>query len=135
MIQNFNEISTIFFSSFISEQKSPSELKKELISLGKLKGEYHVEHKCNICPKVFKSTTHLKRHLAMHQNLRNISCVVCGSTMNSNAHLSTHIWKVHKKNSNFPCILCSIKFSTMQEWQAHKTSVHPETMKKDNGDL
>lgn len=114
-----------FFFLLISEQKSIKEIRRELESLGKKRIEIrNNRYECTICPKVFNCRMDLRRHLLMHQDLRNFVCSICNARANSQFHLRCHVRRVHEKKANFPCMLCSIRFSTMQELDAHKSSVH-----------
>lgn len=108
-----------------------SEIRRELESLGKKQRHKQTKHlECNICHKKYSCNSTFDRHISSHRNLRNILCPICGpkSKWNSNADLSTHMLKVHRNKSNYPCKICSIKFSSMTEWQEHRSSVHLESI-------
>lgn len=85
-------------------------------------------HKCPHCPRSFKRSGHLNRHIRLHLNKRPFKCPYadCDKDYPRNDHLQRHIFSAHDVSSRpFECTkdACGKKFATKQKLERH-VSLH-----------
>ena len=84
---------------------------------------------CDLCPKRFNRSSHLKRHIRTHFNDRPYVCDICQKSFNQSSNLKKH--KVtHTTERPFVCELCQKSFKESSNLKKHMiihTDVRPYT--------
>ncbi|XP_055941914.1 zinc finger protein 235-like [Argiope bruennichi] len=75
---------------------------------------------CKICHKVFTKKYHLKRHMQIHEGVKNLTCDFCEKSFHRKNNLQTHV-KTHTGEKPFPCDVCGMRFITHYRLQRHRT--------------
>lgn len=91
----------------VSKEKRPSYRRKSMTPSRRssvvMESTNDLEEKpfhCHICPKSFKRSEHLKRHVrSVHSNERPFACHICDKKFSRSDNLSQHI-KTHKKHGD-----------------------------------
>ncbi|XP_053608784.1 gastrula zinc finger protein XlCGF57.1-like [Plodia interpunctella] len=73
---------------------------------------------CSICNKIFKKTSHLKRHELSHEDNKPFKCTLCGKAFITEAILGEHMNK-HNKIKPHVCPICSKAFTHMSTLTTH----------------
>ncbi|GIX89678.1 hypothetical protein CDAR_81181 [Caerostris darwini] len=91
-----------------------------------LSNETNTHNKCQICQKVFNSTSSLKRHnRRIHMNKRPYTCIECNRTFLQLSLLSRHSLLHHRtKPEEFLCRICKKTFSKSVILQKHIFTIH-----------
>ena len=133
------------------EDKSKCDFCKKLISNRYMKDHKNAIHlnirkfKCTCCDKYFNLMSVMKMHVKRVHLRKNFSrdndknilekpkayqicqkhkCDVCGKNFASNSKLQRHINGLHKKNKNFHCNWCEMKYDWKQSLDNHVRIVH-----------
>lgn len=71
----------------------------------------HQKHrfKCHLCPKQYITTSRLKTHMVVHENLRKFLCSVCGKNFNYRNALQYHM-RLHTGEKPYVCNYCGLRF-------------------------
>lgn len=76
-------------------------------------------NKCEICGKVFKDFSNVKRHIqSVHENYRPKTCNICGKNF-KDIDMSKHM-RTHTGERPFPCDQCDSTFRFNQDLVVHK---------------
>ncbi|KAG9328258.1 hypothetical protein JZ751_015486, partial [Albula glossodonta] len=75
-------------------------------------------HKCQVCHKAFTQTSHLKRHMMQHSDVKPYSCGVCGRGFAYPSELRAHELK-HEKGQENVCVECGLDFPTLAQLKRH----------------
>ncbi|XP_076094611.1 uncharacterized protein LOC143065128 [Mytilus galloprovincialis] len=67
---------------------------------------------CTVCKKPFRSKTHLNEHMAMHSNIRQYLCDICGTSFKTKSCQQKHIKSIHHNPRSFECNSCLKRFNT-----------------------
>lgn len=91
-------------------------------------------YSCNICNRVYKTKTHLKRHERQH--LTEKECRICGESFSSVQQYKVHV-EVHKDTNAYRCTFhdCNKKFTRPDHLRDHfnmHTGTTPYTCSKCN---
>ena len=57
-----------------------------------------IGHECDVCEKVFRSPSHLARHMRTHTNEKPYECDVCWKCFSQSQHLKRHM-RIHTKKN------------------------------------
>lgn len=89
------------------------------------------EHRysCKICKKVVKSIEALKRHEAIHTNVKPVSCEICHKMFSSKKVLAAH-YSCHYSVTCF----CGKSFDSWSKCKAHKKQEHLSLTNMDSSD-
>jgi len=79
---------------------------------------------CLICKKNFSKPAHVKRHMLIHQGLKQHECHLCGKSCVQLSNLHTHQRLVHKLLP-FKCESCDQTFRYKEELKDHCVEFHP----------
>ena len=84
-----------------------------------------VDRKCPFCNKCVKSI-YLNEHCYLHTREKTFQCNICQETFTKWTHLNTHKINTHnlRKEKNFECKECGIKFKSRYEVRIHTEGVH-----------
>ncbi|RWS11792.1 zinc finger protein 236-like protein [Dinothrombium tinctorium] len=75
-------------------------------------------HQCVYCPKEFKKSSDLVRHIRIHNHERPFKCTQCFRSFTVKSTLKAHL-KTHTGIKDFNCTLCEKKFSSHQSLKVH----------------
>ena len=82
-------------------------------------------HVCQVCTKVFKHKSDLRRHIkSVHQGEKPYHCPECGKDFSRKPNLNHHIRSVHKGEKPYPCADCGKDFSQQTKLIRHIRCVH-----------
>ena len=81
--------------------------------------EKSYKYRCNICAKLLKRMSDLKRHEMTHTKEKPHQCRVCSKTFTHSWHVARHI-KIHSGEKPFGCSECSLSFIDIYSLQKHK---------------
>ncbi|XP_064649390.1 zinc finger protein ZFP2-like [Lineus longissimus] len=76
-----------------------------------------VEHKCELCKRVFSNGYLLKKHARMHET--NYECQFCGKVFARSSHLQSHL-RIHTGEKPYSCKHCGQVFSAPSNLIAHE---------------
>lgn len=81
---------------------------------------------CEKCPKVFKQTGHLNRHIkGVHDEIKDHKCKQCDYGASTSINLTAHIKIMHSNNQDmFSCELCPKTFNHKSNLKVHIKGVH-----------
>ena len=100
---------------------------------GKLKK--HVErhnsernHACHICGKKYTSIDSLKNHISgVHDRSKNTECPLCHKVLVSKRIFQAHM-KLHNHQKKFKCEICTLGYSSISAFRAHKRKRHKDVL-------
>ena len=85
-----------------------------VLHLISLKGWFH------LCSK-----TNLDEHItSIHENKKELQCMICKKPFNLAARLQAHVKRVHNKIKKHVCQICECRFATTGELKYHSKSNH-----------
>lgn len=88
-----------------------------------------VIYSCKLCDKKFKRSSHLKRHMLGHGEVKPFCCNYCPKKFTRRDHMLRHI-KLHNTTKQFKCDICSKDFNRNDQLQQHKAVRHAIGEKK-----
>ncbi|NXJ35917.1 ZN366 protein, partial [Ciconia maguari] len=78
-------------------------------------------HKCQVCHKAFTQTSHLKRHMMQHSDIKPYNCRICGRGFAYPSELKAHKSK-HESGRENICVECGLDFPTLAQLKRHLTT-------------
>lgn len=111
------------FSCLICEKsyKTKSILQKH----GKVHGKQEV---CYICGAVEKSSLSLEKHIARHDTVFNMFCMICNKGFGTIQALNVHTTQEHAGEAPFKCLICGAAFRSKTYLKLHEKT-HQEPVK------
>lgn len=88
---------------------------------------------CEICGKVYKDSSILKKHKLIHSSDRPFKCDVCGASFKQNVTLSLHS-RVHSSVGKYCCKGCGTTFKWKQTFDKHTRKCKPIAGRSDSGE-
>ena len=83
-----------------------------------------MEHKCQICEKVFRNKQTLQKHTKnIHEKMEVLKCNICNISFQNKYGLLSHTKTFHEQKKN-DCRSCGKSFSTTQNLNKHIYKVH-----------
>ena len=83
------------------------------------------EHRCDVCQKVFRFPSSLKRHIdAVHLGFKPNACGECDAAFAQAGHLKSHIDAVHLRLKPHVCGECEATFAQGSHLKSHIDAVH-----------
>lgn len=79
---------------------------------------HHNPKCCQLCGKLFRSTSSLKEHMAVHAGLKPHRCLVCGKECRRKGDLKIHT-RIHTGEKPFRCSLCCKSFTHSGHLRKH----------------
>lgn len=73
---------------------------------------------CEICGKVYKTSSILKKHKLIHSSERPFKCDICGAGFKQSVTLSLHR-RVHSSVGKYTCNKCGVSFKWKQTFDKH----------------
>ena len=80
-------------------------------------------YQCSYCGKVFKTSTNLKCHEMIHQQIRKYECEICKKKFLMNCDLTKHL-QIHKNERAYKCKVCLKGFNKLNTMKEHVRLVH-----------
>ena len=80
---------------------------------------------CEICGKVYKNNTNLKRHSCKPPSVDTRTCNICNKTFNLKVHLQIHM-RIHTKEYPFLCKSCGKLFNQRANLMKHMRIHEPQ---------
>nr|VZI00404.1 unnamed protein product [Spirometra erinaceieuropaei] len=80
---------------------------------------------CDMCGKAFARNGNLKAHIQnVHKNLREYTCDTCGKVFAQRGTLKKHVDSIHKKLPMFSCDSCGKTFTQKGNLKTHINTFH-----------
>jgi len=83
-------------------------------------------HECWYCGNMFKTVSHLMRHVRKHTDAKPYSCKHCSASFTGPNQLKTHLLKLHNEGTWFTCCTCQQKFSCKTYLKQHIRRRHKD---------
>ena len=77
-----------------------------------------IGHECDVCEKVFRSPSHLARHMRTHTKEKPYECEVCEKRFSESGNLTKHM-RTHTKEKPYECEVCEKCFSQSGNLKKH----------------
>lgn len=77
------------------------------------------QYKCEVCVKVFRWGSDLRKHLRIHTNERPFVCVHCNRKFRQSGNLKNHIAARHGSTAIFTCDYCNVSFPIKERLRLH----------------
>ncbi len=76
-------------------------------------------YQCDICNKIFTTSSNLTAHKRIHSGERPFTCDICDTSFIISSHLTTHK-KIHSGERPFTCDICDTSFIKSSHLKQHK---------------
>ncbi|CAF4913224.1 unnamed protein product [Pieris macdunnoughi] len=91
-------------------------------TLGKLRNHikkaHSGQHKCELCDKVFRDKTSLRKHLFIHSGVKEYSCSECGKQFLFKKAMEIHL-VTHQSPAYMYCYQCDMTFKNQMSYNQH----------------
>lgn len=77
------------------------------------------DYKCSQCDRAFKSTSELVSHAGTHTGVKNHICKMCGKAFYKTSYLNVHVRTVHVGEKRHRCSECGKDFSNSSNLTCH----------------
>ena len=77
-----------------------------------------IGHECDVCEKVFRSPSHLARHMRTHTKEKPYECEVCEKRFSESGNLTKHM-RTHTKEKPYECDVCDKAFRQATHLKVH----------------
>ena len=84
------------------------------------------EFKCDMCDKIYRSSSSVKRHIMKTHVKKGIKCRVCNELFKSMVELNNHKNTLHSKTTRPACNHCEKTFKMPSDLLYHKIQLHSE---------
>ena len=85
---------------------------------------------CDQCPKRFKGSQNLKRHLEVHGSEKIFKCAECNAGYSRKETLEVHLFRQHGFDAKIKCHLCKNAFPNMSKLRKHQEKYKAECGEK-----
>lgn len=97
-------------------------LQTEFVAHCKSKHGIEKAFKCEQCSARMRSSSHLRRHMRMHDEVPRFTCQDCGLGFNQKSNLELHIRRKHSKEVVVKCDICNKGFFCKAALEDHKNT-------------
>ena len=77
-----------------------------------------IGHECDVCEKVFRSPSHLARHMRTHTKEKPYECDVCEKRFSQSSNLTKHM-RIHTNERPYECDVCEKRFRESGTLKVH----------------
>ena len=81
------------------------------------------QHECNVCEKMFGSSSDLVKHMRIHTNEKPYECDVCEKRFSDSGNLKRHM-RIHTNEKQYECDVCEKRFSRSDTLKRHMRCCH-----------
>ena len=82
-----------------------------------------IGHECDVCEKVFRSPSHLARHMRTHTKEKPYECEVCEKRFSESGNLTKHM-RTHTKEKPYECDVCEKRYRYASGLWYHMRTQH-----------
>lgn len=92
----------------------------------KLKAKHPIrkdKYKCDLCPRTYRTSFAIERHLLWHQGIKNHLCSECGFKAITKYELENHM-NTHTREVKLPCEFCDRVLQARYTLITHRRLLH-----------
>ncbi len=84
---------------------------------------------CEICGKIIKQKTNMKRHMRTHTGEKPYKCGLCEKSYTQSIDLQRHQW-VHTGERPYECDVCGKRYVKKHKLSLHRAKIHGESIEE-----